>query len=1562
MTITVTNDTNASMGYLGYSNLGEFYLQPGTCHLVSGQPMLAPGQSCSFTAVFKPTKAGPVTGNLSIQTSAGTFNVPMSGTGAALVIVPTNPNYGTLAVGKTSVTRSFAVTNYTTAAATYMGQTGSSAFKVQPGTCTLVSGTPMLASGASCAFTVYFVPAVPGTAMGALNISTNVGPVVFSMTGTGAGTSAAPVANAGGPYSGSRGVPLTFHGSASTAPTGQTITAYNWNFGDGTSGTGASPVHAYANVGTYNVSLTVTDTAGLTNTVTTTAQIALPPNPVSIRAVVSPAPNAAGWNNSAVTVSFVCTTTGSPIVSCPGPQRISSDVANDVVSGTVRDAAGDTASASATVNLETIAPAISIASPANNATISLSTTTIGVNGTVTSDVATIVSVTCNGAAAVVSGTAFTCTATLTPGANTVSVVAKDIAGNTRTVPLSLTFAQAPAIHILSPANLGVTNLTPVTINGTVSDPNATVTVDGVSVPQSGGAFSTPVPLVEGLNVLTAVATNAAGISSTATIEVTLDTTPPHVAINSPANGSVLTASSVTVTGLANDVVVGTVNLSDLTVTVNGVAAQVANRSFSALSVPLALGPNTIQATGTDRAGNSAMTSVVVTRVLASQPPTPAIGRAVLTQWVNIVSGNNQTGVAGSALSAPIVVSLTDSASHPLVNQTVVFKVTQNNGLVSSGNALPASAAAVTTDANGKAQVVWTLGKRAGAGNNTLQVSSAQAVSPVTFTATGTTGGAALIVVDSGNNQTGVIGQPLPFPFVVDVVDSGHNRVPGVPVIFTVKQGGGTFAGAATPSTTTVTTDSNGRAITILTEGLQAGTSNIVEASFAGNAGAPAAFVATAKAPGNPSATTISGVVLDNSNQPIQNVTIRLYMQYQGTGNNLPVQVGTPVVTNAQGAFVIAPAPVGSYKLMADGSTATGAGSYPTLEYDIVTVAGNDNTVGMPIYLPALDTVNKVCVDETHGGILTLPQYPGFALNIAAGSATFPGGSRSGCVSATPVNGDKVPMAPGFGQQPRFIVTIQPVGTIFSPPAAMTLPNVDGLAPKAVTEMYSYDHDLAMFVAIGTGTVSNDGSVIQSDPGVGVVKAGWHCGGDPNTAGTVADCAVCNICNGTTCVADASQDQNTCMTASVPFGVCMSGNCTPITATVSTVTFSGAQFHNVVMDSGTPYGSPQWTSSGTQYPVSYTSGSTVSLMATFQLSSAVNGASVQVTGTASTGLMFQGSGTISGTTVTLPVTAASSALNSSISQINPLTIQWMLNINGTNISAGSSTNKVYVTLNDPTSATLWETLLDIGTRSASGASSAAAAVSSIWSAFTGRSVARVDGVVMGYWTGGVTTCQTLAGMLAAPGGDGSCVAWAQLFHQTLEAQGITGSQIFEITVDQSVNAGGDGFLVKNWKFGKHIRTGSNGICDSHASGDDVPVPFTPPRPNYPCITPGPNGTLDSTAAGDDQVVDGINFGTLYPYILYSGTSLGSTYGILNGDVANQPGIPGQNNLEPPPFFFNHFVTEYQGSVYDPSYGAGPYPTELAHKNAAIDGIKSGNEANKNIPAIQELVYQRVPSLE
>jgi hypothetical protein len=173
--------------------------------------------------------------------------------------------------------------------------------------------------------------------------------------------------------------------------------------------------------------------------------------------------------------------------------------------------------------------------------------------------------------------------------------------------------------------------------------------------------------------------------------------------------------------------------------------------------------------------------------------------------------------------------------------------------------------------------------------------------------------------------------------------------------------------------------------------------------------------------------------------------------------------------------------------------------------------------------------------DTGGGTLTIPEAPGFSLTFSPGQVTFPGGSKTGCVSVTVVHGDKVPMVPGFGQQPRFIVTIQPSGAVFTPAAAITLPNVDGLAPRAVTEMYSYDHDISSFVAIGTGLVSEDGFVIRSSPGVGVIKAGWHCGGDPRAIGTPADCGQCKWCQdptgggrpGGSCVLDPKKDLKQC---------------------------------------------------------------------------------------------------------------------------------------------------------------------------------------------------------------------------------------------------------------------------------------------------------------------------------------------------------------------------------------------------------------------------------------------------
>jgi PKD repeat protein len=67
-----------------------------------------------------------------------------------------------------------------------------------------------------------------------------------------------------------------FNGTGSTDP-GGSISSYAWNFGDGTTGTGATPTHPYATAGTYNVTLTVTDNGGLTDSDTGSVSPSAPP-------------------------------------------------------------------------------------------------------------------------------------------------------------------------------------------------------------------------------------------------------------------------------------------------------------------------------------------------------------------------------------------------------------------------------------------------------------------------------------------------------------------------------------------------------------------------------------------------------------------------------------------------------------------------------------------------------------------------------------------------------------------------------------------------------------------------------------------------------------------------------------------------------------------------------------------------------------------------------------------------------------------------------------------------------------------------------------------------------------------------------------------------------------------------------------------------------------------------------------------------------------------------------------------------------------------------------------
>ncbi len=209
----------------------------------------------------------------------------------------------------------------------------------------------------------------------------------------------------------------------------------------------------------------------------------------------------------------------------------------------------------------------------------------------------------------------------------------------------------------------------------------------------------------------------------------------------------------------------------------------------------------------------------------------------------LVSGNGQSGKAGSVLADSLIVQMLSSNGQPSIGYDVKFIVTHGNGLVNASNQCT-----VTTHSTGRASVRWTLGNVAGLQNNRVIVRTTGLSDSLVFLATATADDPALLrKVAESDGQNGRVLQTLPAPFQAQVLDRFANPVANHPVVFTVTSVEGTFSGNRTIA---VLSNSNGLAQATLSFGSLAGVYTAFAASSFNNQPllqSPVTFTATAAA-------------------------------------------------------------------------------------------------------------------------------------------------------------------------------------------------------------------------------------------------------------------------------------------------------------------------------------------------------------------------------------------------------------------------------------------------------------------------------------------------------------------------------------------------------------------------------------------------------------------------------------------------------------------------------------------------------------------------------------------
>jgi len=583
----------------------------------------------------------------------------------------------------------------------------------------------------------------------------------------------------------------------------------------------------------------------------------------------------------------------------------------------------------------------------------------------------------------------------------------------------------PIVSILEPtANQLIITATTV-VTGSFQD-NSLVTsvkVNNVTATITNSNYAATIPLIIGSNTITVTATDVFGNIGTASVNVTVNTTPNQApivdagadqSITLPVNIAILNGI-VTDDGLPEGV--------DVKITWSQVSSPTGGTVTFSGEPNAAVTTATFNIAGTYvlklEANDTALSASDTTTVVVKEPQPPNLAPVV-------------NAGADQVLTLPAQASLSGTVTDDgLPNNQLAINWSKVSG---AGTVTFTNPTAATTTASFSAAGVYSLRLTAGDG----QLSSSDDVQ-VNVQAPA----AKFNILASPVSVTTV--QNLTATYMINIIsdDPNFRQLIGLSISTLPGTARATFnpQQVVAGSVSTLTID-------LSNSGVSAGTYNLIVTASASVGGiiethsVNITLVVQAA-----SQTTLSGRVLSSEGDPLPGVVTSID--------------GRTSITDAAGAFLLSNVTAGNNRaILVDGRTASTPGrSYPVIAEPVNIVAGQPNQMPYTFYLPRVDTQNEVIVVPNQNTMVTTPRVDGLSTLIPAGAnLRNRDGSAVSRVSMTPVAIDRTPAPLPSNLATTMVYTNQPGGAIADVAMPVTYPNFAEANPGTIIPLYTFNHD------------------------------------------------------------------------------------------------------------------------------------------------------------------------------------------------------------------------------------------------------------------------------------------------------------------------------------------------------------------------------------------------------------------------------------------------------------------------------------------------------------------------